>query len=682
MSVDQVAAAYEARVAAVPKAARQFAEDAWGETWAHAEMGSLLDFAALAAPAAKGGTIPPGWKLVPAEATRDWAYALSVYRQGRSEVPRTEGPTQRDIDWGVDRIREILASAPALPAEEGNAADIIQSAVTSIAELGAKQSALHGRAWVAAEYRVAGSPHEWTDEDALAMARFILAGPKPATSGLRRSTPLEEISNAVATLVMRSDWATQEPSGDEEADTDEHCRRHEMVQEAALAALRDAPPFAEDVQSRATAEAAYERWQLAHNSDVDAPLPPYRDVFVAGYAAASPPRPAGAAGGGSGDLGALSAGSSAVVGSLDWGTHDVRPNPHGTGRWCARCGVLETTCSLEGNLCRPLYAGAKPYGGRAPTPVLGAQGEPVAWKVAQIIAHNLCGYVDEVDAENFLNGASKTAQEILTLVSSASQTARPAWVKAYEAECQRDGADFDAEACIAENFPQIVAEQQPAAQSKAVARDAVLAVVRAAWALVDNTGVHDLLPLAVNRDDWNDLAARFAALKSLLPADELPADPPHAVAYFWPTNAALSEAPAAPRSGSAEELRRRVAIILNDTFDAAPHRIGMAADAIVKEAALLQASRPGETGDGWEPIETAPDDESRDWTADLPHGADSGLGWATWDDDETFAFLTWWEDLGGGRSRASHWRRPIAGPAPSQPHAAQSTASAGGRDDG
>ncbi|MBB2959909.1 hypothetical protein [Methylobacterium sp. R2-1] len=41
---------------------------------------------------------------------------------------------------------------------------------------------LHGRAWVAAEYRVAGSPHEWTDEDSLAMARFILAGPRPGAS--------------------------------------------------------------------------------------------------------------------------------------------------------------------------------------------------------------------------------------------------------------------------------------------------------------------------------------------------------------------------------------------------------------------------------------------------------------------------------------------------------------------
>ncbi|WP_449411037.1 hypothetical protein [Methylobacterium komagatae] len=54
----------------------------------------------------------------------------------------------------------------------------------------------------------------------------------------------------------------------------------------------------------------------------------------------------------------------------------------------------------------------------------------------------------------------------------------------------------------------------------AEAREAALAVVRAAWALVDNTGHHDLLPLAVNRDDWDELAARLMALKALLPTEE------------------------------------------------------------------------------------------------------------------------------------------------------------------
>ena len=63
---------------------------------------------------------------------------------------------------------------------------------------------------------------------------------------------------------------------------------------------------------------------------------------------------------------------------------------------------------------------------------------------------------------------------------------------------------------------------------------AILAVVRSAWALVDNTGYHEWYPPVVNRDDWDDLAARMAALKALIPHGELPADPPHAVVLLWP----------------------------------------------------------------------------------------------------------------------------------------------------
>lgn len=69
-----------------------------------------------------------------------------------------------------------------------------------------------------------------------------------------------------------------------------------------------------------------------------------------------------------------------------------------------------------------------------------------------------------------------------------------------------------------------------------VAYEAILAVVRSAWALVDNTGHHDWLPLVINRDDWNELAARLNTLKALIPPDELPADPPHAVACLWPVS--------------------------------------------------------------------------------------------------------------------------------------------------
>jgi len=63
---------------------------------------------------------------------------------------------------------------------------------------------------------------------------------------------------------------------------------------------------------------------------------------------------------------------------------------------------------------------------------------------------------------------------------------------------------------------------------------AVLAVVRSAWALVDNTAYHDWLPLTVSRDDWNDLVADLNRLKALIPPEELPAEPPHAVACLWP----------------------------------------------------------------------------------------------------------------------------------------------------
>lgn len=63
---------------------------------------------------------------------------------------------------------------------------------------------------------------------------------------------------------------------------------------------------------------------------------------------------------------------------------------------------------------------------------------------------------------------------------------------------------------------------------------AILAVVRSAWALVDNTAYHDWLPLTVSRDDWNDLVADLNRLKALIPPEELPAEPPHAVACLWP----------------------------------------------------------------------------------------------------------------------------------------------------
>ncbi|MBN6824576.1 hypothetical protein JRF84_33990 [Methylobacterium organophilum] len=71
-----------------------------------------------------------------------------------------------------------------------------------------------------------------------------------------------------------------------------------------------------------------------------------------------------------------------------------------------------------------------------------------------------------------------------------------------------------------------------------VAYAAVLAVVRSAWALIDNTGYHEFLPLAINRDDWDELAADLKALEMLIPYEERPAEPPHAIVCLWPNKQA------------------------------------------------------------------------------------------------------------------------------------------------
>ena len=46
-SSSKTAEVYDALVSSVPDEARRFAAETWGETWAHAEMGSLLNFAAI-----------------------------------------------------------------------------------------------------------------------------------------------------------------------------------------------------------------------------------------------------------------------------------------------------------------------------------------------------------------------------------------------------------------------------------------------------------------------------------------------------------------------------------------------------------------------------------------------------------------------------------------------------------
>lgn len=60
-------------------------------------------------------------------------------------------------------------------------------------------------------------------------------------------------------------------------------------------------------------------------------------------------------------------------------------------------------------------------------------------------------------------------------------------------------------------------------------RDATMRVMRAAWALVDNTEGD----ANVDRQDWIELADALVALRETIPESERPAEPPHAVTLLW-----------------------------------------------------------------------------------------------------------------------------------------------------
>lgn len=60
-------------------------------------------------------------------------------------------------------------------------------------------------------------------------------------------------------------------------------------------------------------------------------------------------------------------------------------------------------------------------------------------------------------------------------------------------------------------------------------RDATMRVMRAAWALVDNTEGD----ANVDRQDWIELAEALVALRETIPESERPAEPPHAVTLLW-----------------------------------------------------------------------------------------------------------------------------------------------------
>lgn len=81
-----------------------------------------------------------------------------------------------------------------------------------------------------------------------------------------------------------------------------------------------------------------------------------------------------------------------------------------------------------------------------------------------------------------------------------------------------------------------LADAEKETQSAKINRDAFAAVqdvVRAAWRLVDNTANGGTEQQAVPREDWLELAQTLARLNEMIPPDERPAEPPHAVALLW-----------------------------------------------------------------------------------------------------------------------------------------------------
>jgi len=52
---------------------------------------------------------------LPPKATRAWAVTMANIRQGRGSTPRCEPPSESDIQWAFDRIKEVLEAARHLP---------------------------------------------------------------------------------------------------------------------------------------------------------------------------------------------------------------------------------------------------------------------------------------------------------------------------------------------------------------------------------------------------------------------------------------------------------------------------------------------------------------------------------------------------------------------------------------
>ncbi|WP_311271297.1 hypothetical protein [Sphingobium sp. WCS2017Hpa-17] len=49
-----------------------------------------------------------------AKATREWAENLANMRQGQSSTPRCEPPSEREIQWARNSIKDVLAASPPL----------------------------------------------------------------------------------------------------------------------------------------------------------------------------------------------------------------------------------------------------------------------------------------------------------------------------------------------------------------------------------------------------------------------------------------------------------------------------------------------------------------------------------------------------------------------------------------
>lgn len=92
--------------------------------------------------------------------------------------------------------------------------------------------ALEGRAVVAAEYRICCSPHEWTDEDSLAMARYVLAAAAHiAGEGARKD---ERTRRLEAALCVSRGWVINGTSSAQ-------ARRDLKTVDAALGIRDEAP---------------------------------------------------------------------------------------------------------------------------------------------------------------------------------------------------------------------------------------------------------------------------------------------------------------------------------------------------------------------------------------------------------------------------------------------------------